>query len=148
MQFTIGQHLFRLWLGAGIKPFPEPISEIMWSTAEGQHARPLAGYYRTAMTGPQVWNKGETFLWGVWRHGLWEVNHYPVRWWMIGWMWCQVPLPNPWSMFFCFFFNIWNYLNSIQSNDTIWRHRSGTTLAHILACLLDGTKSLPEPMLI
>ena len=23
---------------------------------------------------------------------------YPVRWWMIGWMWCQLPLPDPWSM--------------------------------------------------
>ena len=34
----------------------------------------------------------------MWRHGLWEVNHYPVRWWMIGWMWCQLPLPDPWSM--------------------------------------------------
>ena len=29
---------------------------------------------------------------------LWEVNFYPLRWWMPGWMWCQVLLPNPWSM--------------------------------------------------
>ena len=36
--------------------------------------------------------------------------------------------------------------NSLWSSDAIWRHRSGSTLGKW--SLLDGTKPLPEPMLI
>ena len=43
---------------------------------------------------------------------------------------------------------MWIILNSLWPSDTIWRHRSGSTLVQVMACLLpDGTKPLPEPML-
>ena len=71
----------------------------MWSMSEGPRVCPLHGYYRTAMTFDILTFRTRVKL----SHGgvevwLWEVNFYPLRWWMSGWMWCQVPLPNPWSM--------------------------------------------------
>ena len=36
-------------------------------------------------------------------------------------------------------------LNSLRPSDAIWRHRSVSTLAQVMACCL--TKPLPEPML-
>ena len=41
------------------------------------------------------------------------------------------------------------WLNSLWPSDAIWRHRSGSTLAQVMASALlpDGTKPLPEPLL-
>ena len=41
----------------------------------------------------------------------------------------------------------WLHLNSLWPSDAIWRQRSGSTLAQVMACCPDGTKPLPEPML-
>ena len=41
-----------------------------------------------------------------------------------------------------------SFINSLRPSDAIWRHRSGSTLAQVMAwCLTYGTKPLPEPML-
>ena len=37
--------------------------------------------------------------------------------------------------------------NTFWPSDVILRHRSGSTLAQVMACCLSGTKPLPEPML-
>ena len=38
-------------------------------------------------------------------------------------------------------------INTLWPSNAIWRHRSGSTLAQVMALLPDGTKPLPEPML-
>ena len=55
----------------------------------------------------------------------------------------NVPTPDP--------VPVWKeqsvIFNSLRPSDAIWRHRSGSTLAQVMACCLDGTKPLTEPML-
>ena len=54
-------------------------------------------------------------------------SHCLEQWWQIENNWC---------------------INSLWLNDAIWGHRSGSTLAQVMACLLPhGTKPLSEPML-
>ena len=38
-------------------------------------------------------------------------------------------------------------VNSLWPSDTIWRHRSGSTLAQVMACCLTAPSHSPEPML-
>ena len=38
--------------------------------------------------------------------------------------------------------------NSLRHIDTVWRRGPQSTLVHVMACVPDGTKSLPGPMLI
>ena len=93
---------------------------------------------------------------------LW-VCHLAEKWWD-GWLFSTCGSCGCAGWFFIFIIlrgwlidarqthrlEIKEHANTLWPNDAIWRHKAGSTLAYVMALLLDGTnlsKPLPEPML-
>ena len=58
---------------------------------------------------------------------IWKQNNMYQEWWLVGVLYFAILCPG---------FQVLHVLNTQWPSDTIWRHRSGSTLAQVMACCL------------